>query len=124
MLKLLWLIPILPLVGVVVNGLVGNRLPRRAVGAIACAVVLGSFLLSAGAAWELSKLPEDARWAETTALGAAYAAGLAVGFWVDLDELRSNWKADRQWDPMWGADQRDAAYRGWKKAVERSLDWA
>jgi glycerol kinase len=60
---------------------------------------------------------------ETTALGAAYAAGLAVGFWADLDALRSNWKTDRQWDPMWNADQRDAAYRGWKKAVERSLDW-
>jgi glycerol kinase len=61
--------------------------------------------------------------AETTALGAAYAAGLAVGFWSDLDALRANWKADRQWEPSWSADQRDAAYRGWQKAVERSLDW-
>ena len=61
--------------------------------------------------------------AETTALGAAYAAGLAVGFWKDPESLRRNWKADRQWEPRWSADQRDAAYRGWRKAVERSLDW-
>jgi glycerol kinase len=61
--------------------------------------------------------------AETTALGAAYAAGLAVGFWKDPESLRNNWKADRQWEPRWSADQRDAAYRGWQKAVERSLDW-
>ncbi len=61
--------------------------------------------------------------AETTALGAAYAAGLAVGFWKDLDTLRKNWKADRQWEPAWSADRREEAYRGWKKAVERTLDW-
>jgi glycerol kinase len=61
--------------------------------------------------------------AETTALGAAYAAGLAVGVWTDPESLRKHWKADRQWEPRWGADQRDAAYRGWRKAVERSLDW-
>jgi len=61
--------------------------------------------------------------AETTALGAAYAAGLAVGFWPDLDSLRANWKADRQWEPRWSDDQRSAAYRGWQKAVERSLNW-
>ena len=61
--------------------------------------------------------------AETTALGAAYAAGLAVGCWTDLDALRRQWRADRQWDPRWGDDRRDTAYRGWKKAVERSLDW-
>ena len=59
--------------------------------------------------------------AETTALGAAYAAGLAVGFWTSLDALRSNWKADRQWEPAWSADQREAAYAGWKKAVEKSF---
>ena len=58
---------------------------------------------------------------ETTALGAAYAAGLAVGFWKTLDALRSNWKADRQWEPAWNADQREAAYDGWKKAVEKSF---
>jgi glycerol kinase len=61
--------------------------------------------------------------AETTALGAAYAAGLAVGFWKDLETLRKNWKADRQWEPKWGADQREQAYTGWKRAVERTLDW-
>jgi glycerol kinase len=61
--------------------------------------------------------------AETTALGAAYAAGLATGFWTDLDDLRKNWKKDRQWDPHWSQDQRDAAYAGWEKAVQRTLDW-
>ena len=60
---------------------------------------------------------------ETTALGAAYAAGLAAGFWKDLDDLRQNWKKDRQWDPTWSADQRDRAYAGWEKAVQRTLDW-
>jgi glycerol kinase len=62
--------------------------------------------------------------AETTALGAAYAAGLAVGFWPDLDTLRAQWKADRSWEPQWNEDQRDEAYRGWQKAIERSLNWA
>ena len=61
--------------------------------------------------------------AETTALGAAYAAGLAVGFWKDLDDLRENWRQDKRWEPRWNADQRDAAYAGWEKAVKRTLDW-
>ena len=61
--------------------------------------------------------------AETTALGAAYAAGLAVGFWRDTDELRANWTEDRRWEPGWSEDRRAAGYAGWKKAVERSLDW-
>src|SRR5215204_4426670 len=61
--------------------------------------------------------------AETTALGAAYAAGLAVGFWKDLATLRQNWRADRQWDPAWSTDRREESYRGWKKAVERTLNW-
>jgi len=60
---------------------------------------------------------------ETTALGAAYAAGIAVGFWPDLESLRGNWKADRQWEPRWTADQREDAYARWKRAVERSLGW-
>jgi glycerol kinase len=60
---------------------------------------------------------------ETTALGAAYAAGLAIGFWKDLDDLRQNWKKDRQWDPTWSEDQRNSAYAGWQKAVERTLNW-
>jgi glycerol kinase len=61
--------------------------------------------------------------AETTALGAAYFAGLAVGFWNSLDDLRQNWQQDRQWEPQWTADQRETAYRSWSKAVERSLGW-
>jgi glycerol kinase len=61
--------------------------------------------------------------AETTALGAAYAAGLAVGFWKDLGTLRSNWRADRQWDPSWSRDRRDESYRCWQKAVERTFNW-
>ena len=62
--------------------------------------------------------------AETTALGAAYAAGLAVGFWTSLDALRSNWKADRQWEPAWTRDQRETAFAGWKKAVGKSFGWS
>jgi glycerol kinase len=61
--------------------------------------------------------------AETTALGAAYAAGLAVGFWSDPEELRQNWNEDRRWEPAWTEEQRDAGYRGWRKAVQRTLDW-
>jgi glycerol kinase len=61
--------------------------------------------------------------AETTALGAAYAAGLAMGVWPDLESLRHQWKADRLWEPRWSADQRADAYRGWQKAVERSFGW-
>ena len=61
--------------------------------------------------------------AETTALGAAYAAGLATGFWTDLTDLRENWKQDRIWTPQWSADRRDAAYAGWQKALQRTLDW-
>jgi glycerol kinase len=60
---------------------------------------------------------------ETTALGAAYAAGLAAGVWSTLGDLRQNWKADRLWEPQWSVDQREAAYRGWQKAVERTLGW-
>ncbi|MEU6700611.1 glycerol kinase GlpK [Pseudonocardia sp. NPDC046786] len=61
--------------------------------------------------------------AETTALGAAYAAGLAVGFWKSTDELRENWNEARRWEPQWDEAQRDAGYAKWKKAVERTLDW-
>jgi glycerol kinase len=61
--------------------------------------------------------------AETTALGAAYAAGLAVGFWQDLDELRSNWIMDKRWDPDMPEETRSKAYAGWKKAITRTLDW-
>jgi glycerol kinase len=61
--------------------------------------------------------------AETTALGAAYAAGLAVGFWSDPEELRANWQEDKRWSPSWDDDQRASGYAGWQKAVQRTLDW-
>jgi glycerol kinase len=61
--------------------------------------------------------------AETTALGAAYAAGLAAGFWRDTTELRANWHESRRWEPAWSADRREAGYAGWKKAVDRTLNW-
>ncbi|HZG98616.1 MAG TPA: FGGY-family carbohydrate kinase, partial [Nocardioidaceae bacterium] len=61
--------------------------------------------------------------AETTALGAAYAAGLAVGFWSDTDELRANWHESQRWEPTWTDQQRDSGYAGWQKAVDRTLDW-
>jgi glycerol kinase len=61
--------------------------------------------------------------AETTALGAAYAAGLATGFWQTTDELRQNWNEARRWQPQWSDEQRASGYAGWKKAVNRTLDW-
>ncbi len=61
--------------------------------------------------------------AETTALGAAYAAGLAVGFWKDFDELRLNWGKDKEWNPNMDSKQREKLYLGWKKAVTRTFDW-
>jgi len=60
---------------------------------------------------------------ETTALGAAYAAGLATGFWRSLDELRGLWTEDRRWTPSLGPAARQAAYAQWRKAVARTLDW-
>ena len=60
---------------------------------------------------------------ETTALGAAYAAGLAVGFWDDIDDLRSNWEQDKSWQPAMDRETRSQLYAGWKKAVSRTLDW-
>lgn len=60
---------------------------------------------------------------ETTALGASYAAGLAVGFFRDMDELRSNWAMDHTWEPRMDESTRERAYRLWKKAVTRSFDW-
>lgn len=61
--------------------------------------------------------------AETTALGAAYAAGLAVGFWDNLDDLRANWQEDKRWEPRMDADERERELRLWKKAVTKSMDW-
>jgi glycerol kinase len=61
--------------------------------------------------------------AETTALGAAYAAGLAVGFWSDTEELKANWNESKRWQPQWSDEQRATGYAGWRKAVDRSLGW-
>ncbi|MEU1377173.1 glycerol kinase GlpK [Streptomyces triculaminicus] len=61
--------------------------------------------------------------AETTCLGAAYAAGLAVGFWPDTDALRANWRRAAEWTPRMDADTRDREYKSWLKAVERTMGW-
>lgn len=61
--------------------------------------------------------------AETTALGAAYAAGLAVDFWHSPDDLRSNWQVDQTWQPQMEPSERQLLYNGWKKAVQRTLNW-
>ena len=61
--------------------------------------------------------------AETTALGAAYAAGLAVGFWKDYKELRANWGRDKEWKPKMTSKKREGLYSGWKKAVTRTFGW-
>ena len=60
---------------------------------------------------------------ETTALGAAYAAGLAVDYWSGREELRQNWSVDKTWEPRMDAADRESAYRDWQKAVERTFDW-
>jgi len=61
--------------------------------------------------------------AETTALGAAYAAGLAVGFWQNFEELKLNWSMDKRWQPAMASARREKLYAGWKKAVTRTFDW-
>jgi len=61
--------------------------------------------------------------AETTALGAAYAAGLAVGFWEKVEDLRVNWGKDKEWLPKMDPETRAKLYKGWKKAVTRTFDW-
>jgi glycerol kinase len=61
--------------------------------------------------------------AETTALGAAYAAGLAVGFWNSSDDLRGNWQVDQTWQPAMYEEERSRLYRGWLKAVQRAMHW-
>ncbi|HLZ73650.1 glycerol kinase GlpK [Phenylobacterium sp.] len=60
---------------------------------------------------------------ETTCLGAAYAAGLAVGYWPDIESLRANWKKSAEWTPAMAADERNRHYRKWKKAVQRTMAW-
>jgi glycerol kinase len=61
--------------------------------------------------------------AETTALGAAYAAGLAVGFWNNLEDLRANWQVSKTWEPKMDPAKRQELYKGWLKAVERTFNW-
>jgi glycerol kinase len=61
--------------------------------------------------------------AETTSLGAAYAAGLAVGFWEKVEDLRANWGKDKEWDPKMDAKKRDQQYKQWLKAVTKTFDW-
>jgi glycerol kinase len=61
--------------------------------------------------------------AETTALGAAYAAGLAVGFWTSVDDLRANWREDRRWTPTWTDRRRAEGTTRWRAAIDRTLDW-
>jgi glycerol kinase len=61
--------------------------------------------------------------AETTSLGAAYAAGLAVGFWSEVEDLRANWGKDKEWQPHMDPQERDKEYALWKKAVTRTFDW-
>ena len=61
---------------------------------------------------------------ETTALGAAYAAGLAVGFWKDLDDLRRQWAESKRWEPSMDDAERQRLLKRWGQAVERTLDWA
>jgi glycerol kinase len=61
--------------------------------------------------------------AETTCLGAAYAAGLAVGFWPDAEALRDNWRVDRRWEPAMATGDRETGYRFWRKAVDRTMGW-
>ncbi len=60
---------------------------------------------------------------ETTALGAAYLAGLAVGLWPDLEQLARNWRLDRRYEPQMAEDDRQRLYEGWKRAVERARGW-
>ena len=60
---------------------------------------------------------------EMTARGAAYLAGLGVGFWADMEEVASHWKLDRSYEPKMSADRRESLYARWKAAVKRSLGW-
>jgi glycerol kinase len=61
--------------------------------------------------------------AETTCLGAAYAAGLAVGFWPDTETLRANWQPDAQWSPEMATAEVEREFGQWRKAVDRTLNW-
>jgi glycerol kinase len=61
--------------------------------------------------------------AETTALGAAYAAGLAVGYWADQEAIKKNWALDKRIEPRMATSERERLYKSWQKAVRRSFDW-
>jgi glycerol kinase len=61
--------------------------------------------------------------AETTALGAAYAAGLAVGYWENTDDVTNNWGEGKRWSPQMDEGERERLYRNWKKAVSKTFDW-
>ena len=61
--------------------------------------------------------------AETTALGAAYAAGIAVGYWNGEQDVIDNWAEDKRWEPQLGEEERERTYRLWKKAVTKTFDW-
>jgi glycerol kinase len=61
--------------------------------------------------------------AETTALGAAYAAGLAIGFWESFDDLRDNWHISQTWEPQMELSEREKLFKGWLKAIERTYNW-
>lgn len=60
---------------------------------------------------------------QTTALGAAFAAGLGAGVWPSTAAVEAAWREGARWEPTWSADRRESAYAGWRKAVSRSLDW-
>jgi glycerol kinase len=72
----------------------------------------------------IGKPVERPRVSETTALGAAYLAGLAVGFWESQEEIARNWQLDRRYEPVMPADGREALYRDWKRAIDRSRYWS
>ena len=78
--------------------------------------------IHAGCNIENASYPEG--WcAETTALGAAYAAGIAVGFWNGEADVIANWAEDRRWEPSMEEEERERQYRSWKKAVTKTFDW-
>ena len=83
----------------------------------------GNDLLMQFQADQLGVVVQRPRVRETTALGAAYLAGLAVGFWRDQTELASHWALDREFAPRMASDERDKLYRGWRKAVSRVREW-
>ena len=85
--------------------------------------MVGNDLLMQFQADQLNRRVVRPRVMETTALGAAYAAGLAVGFFKDIEELRARWAVDQTWTPDIAEGKRDEMYRLWKKAVTRSFDW-